>query len=333
MLGPMRAVVITRPGGPEVLDLAEVPDPIPGPGELLVRVRAAALNRADLLQRRGLYPAPAGVPEKIPGLEFAGEVEACDSRAEGFRPGDRVMGILGGGGQAERVTLHHRLCMAVPASLTWEQAASIPETFLTAYDALYLRGRLAAGENVLIQAAGSGVGIAAFQLTRAGGANAIGLARTAEKRRRLEAGGLAPVMDPADRNAAKQIVRAAAGRGVDLILDLVGAGAWPLHARVLRERGRVVVIGLLSGSRCEIDLGLLMRKRATLTGSVLRSRPLEEKAALTHEFAGRMLPLFSRGDLRTWIDRSLPLHQVNEAHALMERNENLGKIVLTLEDD
>lgn len=298
-----------------------------------MRVRAAALNRADLLQRRGLYPAPAGVAEEIPGLEFAGEVEARGPRAEGYKPGDRVMGILGGGGQAEKVTLHHRLCMSVPASLTWEEAGALPEAFLTAYDALFLRGRLAAGENVLVQAAGSGVGIAAFQLARAGGASAIGLARTAEKRRRLEAGGLAPVIDPADRHAAEQVVRRAGGRGVDLILDLVGAGAWPLHARVLRERGRVVVIGLLAGSRCEIDLGLLMRKRATLTGSVLRSRPLEEKAALTREFAGRMLPLFSHGGLRTWIDRSLPLRQVREAHALMERNENLGKIVLTLEDD
>jgi len=332
MLGAMRAVVITRPGGPEVLELAEVPDPVPGPEELLVRVRTAGLNRADLLQRRGLYPAPAGVPAEIPGLEFAGEVEACGPGATACRPGDRVMGILGGGGQAERIALHQRLCMPVPASLTWEQAAAVPEAFLTAYDALFVQGRLAAGEHVVVQAAGSGVGIAALQLAFVGGARAIGLARTAEKRRRLEEGGLAPILDPADERVADRVIGATSGRGVDLILDLVGAAAWPLHARLLRERGRVVVIGLLGGPRCEIDLGLLMRKRATLVGSVLRSRSLEEKAALSAEFARRMLPLFAHGELRAWIDRSLPVHEVREAHAIMERNENLGKIVLTFED-
>lgn len=333
MLSGMRAVVITRPGGPEVLELSQVPDPVPGPEELLVRVRAASLNRADLLQRRGLYPAPPGAPAKIPGLEFAGEVESCGGRASGHTPGDRVMGILGGGGQAQKLVLHHRLCMPVPAPLTWEQAAAIPEAFLTAYDALYVRGRLAAGESVLVQAAGSGVGIAALQLARAGGASAIGLSRTAEKRRRLEESGLEPVFDPGDETVADRILRATDGRGADLILDLVGAAAWPLHARVLAERGRIVVIGLLSGSRCEIDLGLLMKKRATLVGSVLRSRSLDEKAALTDQFVERVLPLFSEGRLRAWIDRSLPMHRVREAHALMERNENLGKIVLTMDND
>jgi len=333
MLGGMRAVVITRPGGPEVLELREVPDPLPGPEELLVRVRAASLNRADLLQRRGLYPAPPGAPAEIPGLEFAGEVEACGPRATGHAPGDRVMGILGGGGQAEKLVLHHRTCMPVPRSLTWEQAAAIPEAFLTAYDALHVQGRLAADESVLVQAAGSGVGTAAFQLARAGGGSPIGLTRTAEKRRRLEEAGLRPVFDPDDPSAPDRVIRATGGRGVDLILDLVGAAAWPLHARVLAERGRIVVIGLLSGSRCEIDLGLLMKKRATLVGSVLRSRSLDEKAALTREFAERMLPLFSRGTLSPWVHCSFPLHRVRDAHALMERNENLGKIVLTMEDD
>lgn len=331
MLHGMRAVVILRPGGPEVLELREVAEPRPGPEDLLVRVRAAALNRADLLQRRGLYPAPPGVPAEIPGLEFAGDVEACGARVAGYAPGDRVMGILGGGAQAEKLVLDHRVCMRVPEALSWEQAAAIPEVFLTAYDALHIRGRLAAGESVLIQAAGSGVGTAAFQLAAAGGASAIGLARTADKRRRLEQRGIFPVFDPGDEDVADRVVRATGGRGVDVILDLIGAAAWPLHARVLREGGRVVIIGLLSGSRCEIDLGLLMRKRATLVGSVLRSRSAEEKAALTREFAARILPLFARGALRPWVDRTFPLERVSEAHALMERNANLGKIVLTIE--
>lgn len=333
MLGTMRAVVITRPGGPEVLELREVEDPLPGPEELLVRVRAASLNRADLLQRRGLYPAPPGAPAEIPGLEFAGEVEARGERAGAHPPGARVMGILGGGGQAEKVVLHHRLCMPVPAGLSWEQAAAIPEVFLTAYDALHVRGRLARGETALIQAAASGVGTAALQLAAAAGARTIGLARGSHKRMLLEKAGFAPLFDPAEERVAERIVEAAGGRGVDVILDLVGAAAWPLHARVLREGGRIVVIGVLGGARCEIDLGVLMRKRATLVGSVLRSRSLAEKADLTREFAARALPLFAQGRLRAWIDRTLPLERVREAHEVMERNENVGKIVLAIEGD
>jgi len=331
MLRGMRAVVITRPGGPEVLELREVAEPRPGPPDLLVRVRAASLNRADLLQRRGLYPAPPGSPAEIPGLEFAGEVEACGEEVSGFIPGDRVMGILGGGGQADKVAQNQGVCMRVPSALNWEQAAAVPEVFLTAYDALHVRGRLAAGESVLIQAAASGVGTAAFQLAAAAGASAIGLSRTEDKRRRLEQAGLGPVFDPADPSVADHVLRATGGRGVDVVLDLVGAAGWPLHARVLREGGRVVIIGLLSGPRCQIDLGVLMRKRATLVGSVLRARSTEEKAALTREFSARILPLFARGVLRPWVDRCFPLDRVREAHSLMERNENLGKIVLTTE--
>jgi len=333
MLSGMRAVVITRPGGPEVLELREVEEPLPGPEELLVRVRAASLNRADLLQRRGLYPAPPGAPAEIPGLEFAGQVEARGGQAGAFAPGDRVMGILGGGGQAERVVLHHRLCMPVPAGLGWAEAAAIPEVFLTAYDALLIRGRLARGETALIQAAASGVGTAALQLAGAAGARAIGLARSAHKRRLLEEAGLGPVLDPADERVADRVLQASDGRGVDVVLDVIGAAAWPLHSRVLREGGRIVVIGVMGGSRCEVDLGVLMRKRATLAGSVLRARSLDEKAALTREFAARVLPLFAQGRLRPWIDRVLPLREVREAHARMERNENVGKIVLAIEDD
>jgi putative PIG3 family NAD(P)H quinone oxidoreductase len=333
MLAGMRAVVITRPGSPEVLEVREVPDPEPGPGELLVRVRAAALNRADLLQRRGLYPAPPDAPAQIPGLEFAGEVERLGSGAGPHSLGDPVMGILGGGGQAEKVVLSQGLCMPVPESLSWDEAAALPEAFHTAYDALFVRGSLAAGEQALIQAASSGVGTAAFQLVQAGGATPVGLSRTAEKRRRMEEAGLRPVLDPAGEAIADRLTERTGGRGFDVILDMVGAAAWPLHAAVLRERGRIVIIGLLGGSRCEIDLGLLMRKRATVVGSVLRSRPLEEKVALTREFVERLLPLFSEGRLRAWVDRSLPLDRVREAHALMERNENLGKIVLTIEKE
>jgi putative PIG3 family NAD(P)H quinone oxidoreductase len=329
----MRAVVITRPGGPEVLELREVADPSFGPEELLVRVRATALNRADLLQRRGHYPAPPDAPADIPGLEFAGEVDSCGSRVRAFRSGDRVMGILGGGGYAEKTVLHHRLCMRVPPAMNWAQAAAIPEAFLTAYDALHIRAGLAAGEVLLVQTAASGIGTAALQLGTVAGASVIGLSRTAEKRAKLARAGFAQVLDPSDAATAEQVIHLAGGAGVDVVLDTVGAAAWPLHVRVLRQRGRIVILGLLGGARCEIDLAWLMRKRATLTGTVLRSRSLEQKIALAREFSRRVLPMFASGRLRPWIDRSFPLHAVQEAHAVLERNENLGKVVLTLDGE
>lgn len=325
----MRAVVIPRAGGPEVLEFRETPEPVPGPEDLLIRVKAAALNRADLLQRRGRYPAPPDAPAEIPGLEFAGEVESHGDRAGAFRRGDRVMGILGGGGQAEKVALHHRLCMPVPPSMNWTGAAAIPEAFVTAYDAVFSRGALAPGEVLLVQAAASGVGTAASQLGKTGGATVIGLCRTAGKRDRLaRLGVLDHLFDPAAPDIAERILHVSGGHGVDLVLDMVGASAWPLHARVLRERGRIVIIGLLGGARCEIDLGWLMSRRATIAGSVLRSRPLEEKIALIQEFSRRTLPLFAAGRLSACVDRTFPARKVADAHELMERNENVGKIVL-----
>jgi putative PIG3 family NAD(P)H quinone oxidoreductase len=331
MLTPMRAVVITRPGGPEVLEIHELPTPSFGPEEVLVQVRAAALNRADLLQRRGQYPAPPGSPAHVPGLEFAGEVEVCGDRVRGLRRGDRVMGILGGGGCAEKVSLHERLCLSIPPAMSWEQAAAIPEAYLTSYDALFHRGGLSAGEVLLVHAAGSGVGTAAVQLALVSGARPIGLSRTPEKRRRLQAMGLSHVLDPQTPNLAEAIRIASGGRGVDLVLDLLGASVWPLDLEVLRERGRLVLIGLMGGSRVELDLAQLMRKRLTLVGSVLRSRPLEEKVALVQQFVRRILPLFAVGSIRPVVDRTLPLESVAEAHGLLERNETFGKLVLTID--
>jgi NADPH2:quinone reductase len=326
----MRAVVISRPGGPEVLEIREIPNPAYGREELLVDVRASALNRADLLQRRGLYPAPPDAPPDIPGLEFAGEVAACGAAVRGFRTGDRVMGILGGGGYAEKVAIHQALCMKVPAALTWEQAAAIPEAFLTAYDAMYRQAGLQRDECLLVQAAGSGVGIAALQLAAAEGVRAIGTSRSGNKRKQLERLDAGPLLDPLRKDLIETVLQLTAGKGVDLILDMIGAAAWPLHSRLLRSRGRLVVIGLMGGARCEIDLALLLRKRWTIIGSVMRSRSLEEKSALTGEFSRRMMPLFESGKLKPWIDRTLDLSDAGEAHSVMERNENLGKIVLTM---
>lgn len=330
MLKPMRAVVITRPGGPEVLEYRDISDPSCGPQQVVVAIRATALNRADLLQRRGLYPAPPDAPADIPGLEFAGEVEMCGDRVRGLRPGDRVMGLLGGGGYAEKTALHERLCMPVPGALSWEEAAAVPEAFLTAHDALSMQAGLARGETVLVQAAASGVGLAAAQLAAAAGATVIGLSRTAEKRGRLEEAGLELVLDPDGSDTVERVMEFTGGEGVDVVLDLVGAAAWPLHSRVLRERGRMVMIGLMGGARCEIDLALLLSKRLTLMGSVLRSRPVEEKIALVQDFSRRVLPLFESGLLQPSVDSVLDLSEVAEAHGVMERNENFGKIVLTI---
>ncbi len=324
----MRAIVITRFGGPEVLQIREVPEPAAGPEQVVVRVRAAGVNRADLLQRRGLYPAPAGAPEDIPGLEFAGEIERCGEAVRGLQVGDRVMGILGGGGYAEKIVVHEQLCLRIPPAFSWEHAGAIPEAFLTAYDALFRCGSLSAGELVLVQAAGSGVGTAAAQLALVAGSRVIGLSRTAGKRRRLRKLGLQQVFDPAAAELADTILAATGGEGVDLVLDLIGAPAWPLHEAVLRQRGRIVLIGLMGGSRLELDLFQLMRKRLTMTGSVLRSRGRSEKASLVREFAERIVPLMTLGRVSPVVHCAMELAEAADAHRVMERNENFGKIVL-----
>ncbi len=325
----MRAVLIPRPGGPEVLELRELPEPVPGPDEVLVRVRASALNRADLLQRRGRYPAPPGSPADVPGLEFAGEVERCGDRVAVLRPGDRVMGIVGGGAHAEKLRIHERECVRVPPALAWTDAAAVPEAFSTAWDALFVRAGLLAGEAVLVHAAGSGVGTAAVQLAAAAGARVAGTSRDAGKLRRLAALGVEHAL-PGDADDLVERVRLALGGHVDVVLDLLGAGALALDLEVLAPRGRLVLIGTITGSRAEIDLGRVMAKRLTVVGTVLRSRSVEEKIALARDLERTVVPLLAAGRVRPVVDRVLPLDRIAEAHALMERNENFGKIVLTV---
>jgi len=326
----MRAITISRPGGPEVLELRTVADPLAGPDEVLVRVRASALNRADVLQRRGLYPAPPGVPSDIPGLEFAGEVEACGELVTTLQPGDRVMGIVGGGGHAEKLTLHERLCLRIPPAMSFEDAAAVPEAFLTGYDALFLRGNLKPGEAVLLHAAGSGVGTAAASIATVAGARVIALSRSADKRRRLETMGVPRVLDPAAPNVAEAIRMAAGGDGVALVIDFLGASSLALNLDVLAVLGRLVLVGTMGGAKAEADLGLILRKRLTVVGTVLRSRPLEEKIDLVQTFARTMLPLLAAGRLNPVVDRVVPLEDAASAHAAMERNENFGKIVLKM---
>jgi putative PIG3 family NAD(P)H quinone oxidoreductase len=326
----MRAAWICRPGGPEVLEIRELEDPFFGPDEVLVRVHASALNRADLLQRRGHHPPPPGAPA-IPGLEFAGQVERLGARVLGLRPGDRVMGIVGGGGHATRVAVHERLCIRVPERLGWEEAAAIPEAFLTAHDALFARAFLAPGEVVLVHAAASGVGTATLQLATLAGARVLALSRTPEKRARLAGMGAVAVLDPGEEHVAERIREASGGAGIDVVVELVGAATWPLDLEVLAERGRIVLVGTLGGSTVTADLGALMRKRVTVTGTMLRPRPLEEKIALTRAFARTALPAFADGRLRPVVDRVLPLDEIAEAHRLLEANRSFGKIVLKID--
>lgn len=326
----MRALTISRPGGPEVLELVTVADPVAGPDEVLVRVRASALNRADVLQRRGLYPAPPGVPPDIPGLEFSGEIEACGELVTTLQPGDRVMGIVGGGGHAEKLILHERLCLRVPPGMSFEDAAAVPEAFLTAYDALFLRGGLRPGETVLLHAAGSGVGTSAAAIATVAGGRVIALSRSADKRRRLETMGLHRVVDPAAPNLAETIRMATGGEGAALVIDFLGASTFALNLDVLAVRGRLVLVGTMSGAKAEADLGAILRKRLTVIGTVLRSRPIEEKIELVQAFAHTMLPLLAAGRLHPVVDRVVPFEDAASAHAAMERNENFGKIVLRI---
>jgi NADPH2:quinone reductase len=325
----MKSIVITRPGGAEVLATEERPVPEPGPGEIRVRVQASALNRADVLQRMGSYPAPPGAPGDVPGLEYAGEVDAVGEGAGLWAVGNRVMGIVGGGGHAEYVVVHEREAIRIPQNCTVEEAAAIPEAFLTSYDALFRQLDLKVGERVLIHAVGSGVGTAALQLARAAGAVTLGTSRTPEKLNRAEALGLEVGIDTGREDLAEAVNQATYGSGVHAVLDLVGGKLLEASLRVLALRGRAIVVGTTAGSKAEIDLGLLLRRRLHLFGTVLRSRPLEEKIALAREFSGSVLPLLSSGRIKPVIDSTFRFADIRKAHERMESNATFGKIVLT----
>lgn len=324
----MRAVTITAPGGPEVLKLEEHPVPPPGPGQIRVRVRASALNRADVLQRRGLHPPPPGAPAEIPGLEYAGEVDALGPGAGLWAVGNRVMGIIGGGGHAEYVVIHEREAVRIPQNLPWEEAAAVPEVFMTAYDALIRQADLRAEERVLIHAVGSGVGLAALQLARAMGAVVLGTSRTPEKLRRAAEWGLETGLDASPAELPDAVREATTGQGVHVVLDLVGGPYFDAALRVVGSGGRVVLVGLIAGSRVEIDLGTLLRQRIRVFGTVLRSRPLPEKIQLAREFSQNVLPFLTSGKVRPVIDRVVPFSEVAEAHQAMEANQTFGKVVL-----
>ena len=324
----MRAVVITAFGGPDVLQIAERPAPQAGRSEVVVAVRAAALNRADLIQRRGFYPAPPDVPADIPGMDFAGDVAAVGPGVTEWKIGDRVFGLVGGGAYAEALVTNERALAPIPAALSYVEAAAAPEAFITAHDALISQARLQMGESVLISAVGSGVGTAAVQLAHALGAHVIGTARTADKLERAQTLGMNEGVVVSDGRFADAVKAATGGRGADVVLELVGGNYVAEDLACLAPKGRIVLVGLLAGASASLDLRALLSRRATIRGTVLRARPLEEKLAATQAFRRHVVPLLATGRLKAIVDRTFPLAEAAAAHRLLESDATFGKVVL-----
>lgn len=325
----MKAVVITEPGGPAVLRLSEVPDPEPEAGEIRVRVSATSVNRADLLQRQGLYDAPPGWPPDIPGLEYAGEVDAVGPHVTVWSVGDRVMGLVGGGGYAEHVVVAADEAIAIPDGMSMTEAAAIPEVFITADDALELRMGLRGRETLLIHAVGSGVGTAALQLAKAKGATVMGTFRSGWKLERARELGLDVAIDTSAGGFADAVLAATAGRGINTVLDLVGGGYVEDDVRCLAPLGRIVLVGLTGGRAAELDLGAFLSKRLSLVGTVLRSRPPAEKAAAARSFEEDVVPLLLRGAVKPVIHDVLAMAEVARAHEIVESDQTFGKVVLS----
>lgn len=317
----MLAVTYPRPG---VVALEMRPDPIPADHQLLVAVRAAGLNRADLLQCAGRYPAPPGWPPDIGGLEYAGEVRATGAAVTRWRTGDRVMGLVGGGAHAELLVVDEREAIAMPQRMAFSDAAAIPEAFLTAWDAMVLRGRAVAGDRVLVHAVGSGVGTAAAQLGRALGFVIIGTSRTRAKLTRCAALGMTHGVLTTDADWPAQV-----GDPVQVLVDTLGATAFEQNLALLAPRGRLIVLGTMTGGRAPgVDLSLLLRKRLEIIGTAMRVRDLDERAELVERFSARVLPLFASGNLAPVVDRVVSMAEVGAAHAAMASNETFGKVVL-----
>jgi putative PIG3 family NAD(P)H quinone oxidoreductase len=330
----MRAVVITRPGPADALDVRDVPRPVPGYGQVLVRVHATAVNRADILQREGRYPAPPDAPADIPGLEFAGEIAALGPGVRDWREGQAVFGLTGGGSYAEYLVTHERLLAGIPDGLSWTDAAAIPEAFITAHDALVWGAALHSGERVLVHAVGSGVGLAAVQLVRTMGGVPFGSARQSYKVDAAREFGLQDgVVVGSDLGPLVAQARAwGDGQGMDVVLDLLGGPYVTAGIECLRIRGRLMLIGTLAGREATIPVGRVLSSRLTIRGTVLRARPLEEKIAATRAFVHDVVPLIQRRLLRAVVDSVFPLDGVRDAHRRLESNATVGKVVLAIHD-
>jgi putative PIG3 family NAD(P)H quinone oxidoreductase len=325
----MKAVYIKEFGGVENLEIREVPDlPAPAGDQILVRVRAAGLNRADILQRMGLYPPPEGYSPNIPGLEFAGEVEAIGDAVENLRVGDRVFGITSGEAQAEFLLVDSSLVAKIPDNLNFIEAAAVPEVFITAHDAIVSQAGLKAGEWLLIHAVGSGVGLAGLQLAKANGGTTIGTSRTKDKLERCLEFGLDHPIFPSDGKFDEQALDASNGAGVDVILDLVGAPYFEQNLHTLKTKGRLMLVGLTAGRTAEFDLGIALHKRLAIIGTALLSRDLEEKSRAVSKFRDEVVPLLANGRMRPNVDRVFGLDEVRAAHEYLASNESFGKVIL-----
>ncbi|WP_202913429.1 NAD(P)H-quinone oxidoreductase [Acuticoccus sediminis] len=316
-------------GGPEVLKVLEAPRPEPGEGEVLIRVEAAGVNRPDIVQRLGNYPPPPGVTD-ILGLEVAGEVVAIGAAVDGFAVGDRVCALVAGGGYAQYVAAPAVQVLPIPGGLSAVEAAAIPETYFTVWANVFLLGRLAAGETLLVHGGASGIGTTAIALAAAMGARVLATVRDERKAALCRSLGAEVAIDYTTENFADRVLEATGGKGVDVVLDMRGGPFFPENLRCLAYRGRMVSIASLAGRVAELDISLMMRKQATITGSTLRARPVAEKGAIAAALREHVWPLFERGAVRPVVDRTFPLAEASEAHRLIEANKVNGKVVLEL---
>lgn len=325
----MKAVVLREHGGPEVLQFEDVPSPVFGVEDILVSVAATALNRADLLQRMGFYPNPFPLGPEIPGLEFAGTVKAVGERVTTWKVGDKVMGIVSGGAYAEELVLHERQAMAVPAGMSLHDAAAIPEVFITAWDALVVQGGLTSGRWAMVHAGASGVGTAGIQIAKAIGARVI-VTCSSGKVQSCKDLGADVVVDYSSQDFVEEVQRATNGAGVDVILDVIGGDYVERNVASLAVKGHIIQVGVMAGKPLPFNVGLLLGKRASITGTVLRARPLDEKIAITQRFISEMLPLFDSGELKPVIDSSYSFIDIAKGHEYMATNGNVGKIVIDI---
>jgi putative PIG3 family NAD(P)H quinone oxidoreductase len=325
----MRAVEIVKPGGPEALVAGERPLPTPKANEVLVKVAAAGVNRPDILQRQGLYAVPPDASD-LPGLEIAGEVVACGAKATRWKVGDKVCALAHGGGYAEYCAVPEVQALPVPKGLSLIEAASLPETFFTVWSNVYDRGRLKAGETLLVHGGSSGIGVTAIQIARAMGNRVLATAGSDDKCAACVKLGADKAINYRTQDFLAEVLAATGAKGVNVILDMVGGDYVPKELKCLADEGRLVFIAFLRGPKTELDINELMRRRLTLTGSTLRPRPVEFKGAVAASLREHVWPLIESGKIKPVIYKTFPLAQASEAHKLMESSQHIGKLVLTV---
>jgi NADPH2:quinone reductase len=325
----MRCVEISKPGGPEVLVAAERPAPVPKANEILVKVAAAGINRPDVLQRLGKYPVPPGA-SNLPGLEIAGEVAACGPAVTMWKPGDKVCALVHGGGYAEYCVTPEVQALPIPRGLSSIEAASLPETFFTVWSNVYDRAHLAPGESLLVQGGSSGIGVTAIQMAAAMGNRVFATAGSDEKCAACVKLGAEKAINYKTGDFGAEVMAATGGKGVDVILDMVGGDYVPREIKSLAEEGRLIFIASLGGAKAEIDIFEIQRRRLVITGSTLRPRPVEFKGAIARSLREKIWPLIEAGRIKPVIYKTFPLAQASEAHRLMESSQHIGKIVLAV---